>query len=867
MTATPTPPSWSRSLLRLAAARLRTPELLDDVDEVFREKLAGAGASKARRWYRAQAWAALWRCRPTVPGGFSLDAKLGLRMLRRYPGLSLVGGLAMAFAIFVGAVTFEFIRQTWPSPQLPLPGGERVIGLRFWDKALNRPLQPTWDDLTLWRTSASSLETIGAYITVARQAEVEAGQVRQEQIALMTPDGFVLAATAPLLGRVFTEEDVSIHGSGLAVIGFQTWRALFDGREDVIGQKVKVGRTWATVVAVMPEGFKFPLNHGFWMPLDRAGAGETPLRTFGRLRENVSLAQAQSELDALAHARPPRPDQPQVGPRIQYYRESLFDVPVTLLIRVLIQQLNFFAGLFVVLVAANIALLMYARAASRERELLVRVSLGASRGRIVTQFLVEAFMVFGIGTLVGLLSAGPGLAAVERRIGEMGGGTSPFWFVASISADTVLYALILMVLAVVLSGGLPALRATEQLSTARINGATSGIGRLHLGGVWSLVIVAQVAATVLFVAGASLMWRQAQRSGAVDAAFPASDYLSVRVAVDPAAPPEERSRRLRLFMEAARGLPTVQAITVADRLPLMTHGSFTATVDNRDHQVSVATVDSRFFDTFRVQTLAGRTLTDSDADRRVVVVDEAFARAALGTADAVGRRVEFPNDDGSGSPISAEIVGVVQSLERDVPGRLYLDDQARPFVYRPLSPSVLPAFLHLAVYAPSALGTLPVTLRTLAAEHDDVLMVQEVEPLDTVVRAEAAFWQLWAELILLTSLVALVLALAGIYAVMSFTVTRRTREIGIRLALGARNHTLIVDVLRGPIRQVITGLFLGSVTVVAMFSLVVGGVSLVDVLALALFGGAVAIICSLACAGPVRRALDVQPTTALASGD
>ena len=136
-----------------------------------------------------------------------------------------------------------------------------------------------------------------------------------------------------------------------------------------------------------------------------------------------------------------------------------------------------------------------------------------------------------------------------------------------------------------------------------------------------------------------------------------------------------------------------------------------------------------------------------------------------------------------------------------------------------------------------------------------------------MVRAEAAFWQLWAELILLTSLVALVLALAGIYAVMSFTVTRRTREIGIRLALGARNHTLIVDVLRGPIRQVITGLFLGSVTVVAMFALVVGGVSLVDVLALALFGGAVAIICSLACAGPVRRALDVQPTTALASGD
>lgn len=861
------PPRWSRQLLALAAKRLQTPDLVDDVDEVFDSRVAARGLVAARRWYRAQVRAALWRCLPGLPSGLSLDARLGLRMLRRYPGLTLVGGLAMAFAIFVGAVTFEFIRQTLPGRDLPIPDGDRVVGLRLWDRAANRPVQPTWADITIWRQSASSIQHLGAYLTVTRQVEGQNGQGRHESIALMTPEGFELAGMSPVVGRTFTARDVSEHGGALIVIGHQVWQTLFDGRPDVVGQTVTVGRVRATVMGVMPAGFKFPLNHSFWMPLTREAAGDTPLRTFARLDEGRSIAHGQEELEALLTALPSHQARPDLRPRVQFYRESLFDTPLTLLIRVLTQQLNIFAGLFVTLVAANIALLMYARAASRERELLVRVALGASRRRIVTQFLVETSFLFGGATLLGLATAGPGLGLIERRIHDMGGGTSPFWFSASVSGDTVVYALILMLFAVLLSGGLPALRATAQLSTARINGATSGAGRLHLGGIWRLVIVGQVAATVLFVAGATLMWRQANRSGSVDAAFPASDYQSVRIGIDRSAPAAEQARRLRLMTETTAQVPGVRAVTLADRLPMMTHGAYSVDVGGRAGSVSMARVDARFFEVFGAPLVSGRLLTDADAGHSAVVVDEAFVRDLIGPGDALGRQIVISSTDEGGPSEAVSIVGVVRSLEHDRPGRLYLDDQARPFIYQLLDTRTLPSVVHMAVHVPQPIASFAASLRGLAVEHDDLLELQEIESLDTVVRAEAAFWRLWAELIVLTSVVTLVLALAGVYAVMSFTVTRRTREIGIRLALGARSHRLVFDVLRSPIRQVGAGLVFGSAAVSGLCALAIGGLSAVDVVALGVFGLVVAMVCAVACVGPISRVLSVQPTTALASGD
>jgi predicted permease len=791
--------------------------------------------------------------------GLSLDTRLGFRMLRRYPGLTFVGGLAMAFAIFVGAALFEFIRQTLPGQDLPIPHGDRVVGVRLWDRSASVPVPLTGAQIEHWRRSLTSVELLGGFSGATKPVSSENGQSRVEEVAVMSPAGFTLAGTAPLMGRVFTDQDLDRGDIAVAVISSTTWKTMFDGSADALGQRLRVGEEWVTVIGVMPDGFKFPINHSLWLPLDARRAGGT-FRAFGRLREGVTLEQAEREMLALAPGLPASATNPHLKPLVQWYRASLFDRPLTLLLRVLVQQLNAFAGLFLMLVTANIALLMFARAATRERELVVRSALGAGRRRIVMQFLVEAMTLFGIAAVIGLAATGPGLAWIERRIGDMGGGISPFWFSPTVSLETAVYAGILTVAASLMAGGIPALRATRQLGTSRLQEAGGGAGRLQLGGIWTAVVIAQVAATVIFTAGALLMWRQARLSGSIDANFVAADYVDLYVGA-------ERFERLRALQVGLQRFPGVAGVTMADRLPLMPSGGTVVEVEGSSARVTVSmpVVDVGFFDVFRAPLLSGRGFIEADRGHATgVVVDQAFANAVLGGRSAVGHRVRVAADATDAVPGPwLEIIGVVRSLEPEPTRGLYLDDQKRPSVYSVVDPANLPAHMHVAMHIPGVDSGTLLAIRQRVSAADASITVHQVQTLDRAVSAESAFWRFWAELVLIASVVTFLLALAGIYAVMSFTVTRRTREIGIRMALGAGNARVALEVLRGPLQQVGVGIVLGCVIVTALYWTVTGQVAHVEFGALALFAVCIALVCALACLEPARRALNVQPSRSL----
>ncbi len=793
-------------------------------------------------------------------------------MLRRYPGLTLVGGLAMAFAIFVGSALFEFINQTLPDRTLPIPRGEQVVGLRLWNRDANRPHPPELEDVRHWSTHLTTVELTGGFATGTRTIATSTGATSQVQAALMSPSGFEIAGVRPQVGRVFTEEDVQPGAAPVAVIGASTWRTLFDGRPDVTGQLITVGDAVATVIGVMPDGFKFPVNHGFWMPLNPRGPPVAGLRGFGRLADGVSIEQAEAELVSLGRGvTSPAADAPTLRPTIQWYRESMFDVPVTVLLVTMVQQLNLFAALFLLLVAANVALLMFARAAARERELVVRSALGASRRRIVVQFLVEALTLFGVAAVLGLVAAGPGLAWIERQIAVMGGGTSPFWFSPTVSLETIVYAVALTIVAALAAGGLPALRATRQLGTSRLQEATAGAGRLRLGGIWTVVIVIQVTATVVFTAGTGLMWRQAHRSGAVDATFRASEYIAITLETDATLPGAERLERMESLVESLSREPGVAAATVAQRLPLMTHGSQVVEVEGRTtHEVSMPQVGHGFFKTFGSPVIAGRDFSAGDqrAPANTAIVDAAFVAEALGGDSALGRRLRLVDPGGQTPPGDwLTIVGVAPTLQTHRTGALVLDNQLRPFVYRPFDATDPPRIVTVAVHVPTAIATSQGHLRLATTRAAAGLTVLDVQPLDQVVSTEAAFWQLWARLLLMISVVALVLALAGIYAVMSFTVTRRTREIGIRMALGARGGRVALEVLRHPLRQVGVGLTAGCSVVLSLFVWVRGNITPTELALLTAFGLTLAGVCLLACLGPAHRAISVHPSRSLGSND
>jgi hypothetical protein len=398
------------------------------------------------------------------------------------------------------------------------------------------------------------------------------------------------------------------------VVSDRIWRAAFGGNPGALGRSVQVGNIEASLVGVMPEDFGFPLHHDVWMPLvlDDGLGPVVGARAFGRLSSDASIEQAQAEAAALTTRidRPAQSRDRRLTTQVLSYRESLFDRPLSLLMRAIILQLNIFAALFLVLVAANVALLMFARAAAREREFVVRTALGASRGRIATRLFVEALALSSVATMVGLAATGPGLNWLAGQMTAMGGGTPPFWYVPQVSPVTAIYAGLLAVLAAIVAGVVPALKATGRNVTARLGQAGPGGCGLRFGGIWTAVTITQIATTVIFSAGASLMVRQAWRTASVDAPFAAADYLSMRVELDRDVVVGASFRTiLREFQRRVADDPMVANVTIADGLPVLPHPALLVELEaivtgagqapDDATVVSRNAVDENFFRTFR----------------------------------------------------------------------------------------------------------------------------------------------------------------------------------------------------------------------------------------------------------------------------
>ena len=829
-----------------------------------------------------------------------LDVKLGMRMLVRYPGLTLVGGLAMAFAIFVGAGTFHFINQLL-HPTLPLPAGERIVGLRYWDRATNDVVFPRTDDFEAWRAQLRTVVSVSAFRTEERTLVVEGRSGEPLQLAAITPDGFGVARTVPLLGRALTEADAAPGAPPAIVIGHDVWQSRFDGDPAILGRAVRLRGVVTTVVGVMPAGFGFPRDHEAWVPLDlrdpRAGTEPGDLRVFGRLAPGVRREEAQAELRALA-ARSAR-DLPQryrhLDAQVLPFPESLSGLQLGAGVRAMIYQLNVYAVLFLVLVSANVALLMFARTATREREIIVRTALGASRGRIVAQLFLEALVLASLASLVGLAATTPALAWIERTLVSIG-GPMPFWFAPTVSTTTAVYAALLAVLSAVVAGVVPAMKATSNSARSRLNAIGAGAGGLRLGGIWTVVVVTQIAATVAFTGVAYMLARQANRIATVDTHFPAEQYLGVRIEMDrpagaqPDDPSDREFRRLyaahvRELGRRVAGQSGVAGVTLSERLPVKSHATAFVEVEDTEsrrprtplsagadsvrarHEIFSGAIDLAFLDVFRAPILAGREFDARDLDpgARTVVVTASFVEDILGGRPAVGRRIRYVTRDAADPGPWHEIVGVVRDLVADRTRSLDIYAPPKTRVYHPLDPIGAGTYpVHLVAHVRTDPGGLVPTLHRLAESISPALRIHEPMTLDRANSDLARIWRLYADMILAVSGIALFLSLAGIYAVMSFTVARRTREIGVRVALGARPARVVVEIFRSPFVQVASGIAIGCLLVAALVWMMTSGrATLRDSALLLAWAGGMIAICALACIGPTLRALRVEPARAL----
>jgi predicted permease len=851
----------------------------------------------AERKYKAETRNARWMS--WVPG-MSLDFKLGVRMLRKYPGLTLVGGLAMAFGIWIGTATFELVGLV-AFPSLTLPGGDRIVQVRLWDAEASQTEPRALHDYEVWREAARSVTDLGAFVDVTRNVLADDGEARPVAVAEITASAFRIAPDAPLLGRTLVAADEAPGAPPVAVLGHDLWRTRFGSRSNIIGRNIRIGEAYATVVGVMPEGFAFPVAHELWTPFKPDVADQAPregpaITIFGRLAPGVTIDAARAELASLgkrAAAELPA-THAHLLPQVKPYARLIVDPkPSDMWLMLAIPG---FAVMLLVLVCSNVALLLFARAATRESELVVRSALGASRGRIVAQLFAEALVLGGVATVVGLAAAKFALDRWGHRYLADNMGRLPFWYDVHLSATTVLYALGLTVLGAAIAGVLPGLKVTHGLGT-RLRNGTAGAG-LRFGGVWTVVIIAQVAVTAAFPAVAYIEQRELWRAEAYDVGFRADQYLGVRLEMDPTASGAsarqadsvQHARFGAALEEVRRRLtaePGVAGVTFVDELPRMPHSDGHVEIEDasvaqapvavanspavRDslRWVGVASIDPSYFDVLEAPLLAGRAFHSDDATSgaRVAIVDEVFVKQLLQGRNAVGRRIRFYETVGRGTDAKevpgpwVQIVGVAKDL-----GITSLTSRNRdPGVYLPV-PLASSGPLYMAVHTRGDPISLLAQVRAITMAVDPSLRLSEPQRLSEASSGVLWFLTLWIRITVVLTAIALLLSLAGIYAVMSFTVARRTREIGIRVALGASSRRMVASIFKRPLIQVSVGVVLGSVLAgLLLVGTEMGGgtVSPTGVGVMLLYALVILGVCLLACVVPTRRALAVEPMEAL----
>lgn len=548
----------------------------------------------------------------------------------------------------------------------------------------------------------------------------------------------------------------------------------------------------------------------------------------------------------------------------------------------------FFIVMLVGVVCCTVALLLFARAASRESEIIVRSALGASRRRIVTQLFAEALVLAGVSAVIGVAMAQLTLARLGRPYLEMNYGRLPFWYDFDLSPVTIAWAVLLAVLGAVIAGVMPGRKITRGLGT-RLRAGTAGGGGVSFGGVWTAVIVTQVALTVAFPAVVLLVHSEAKRIESYDIGFRAQEYLGVKLGIDgppvatldSAATAELRARfgaSLEALRQRLEGEPGIAGVTFVDRLPADYHIERRLEVvslpGTPSFEVATAAIPPSYFDVLQAPVRSGRAFNSADlsSDARVVIVDQGFADVVMPGRNPVGHRVRISKgrmlDSNSAQLPWYEIVGVVKEL-----GMASMTQRDRAAgVYLPLIPGSRGA-LSMIVRGRGDPLTVAPRIRELATSVDPTLRIEEMTRLDQVKNPLLWFLWLWMRITIGLTAVALLLSLAGIYAVLSYTVARRTREIGVRVALGASARGVITSIFRKPLTQVVLGVVAGT-TLIALaaigmqrtteFSaieprgLTAGEIAMLIGYAILMVG-----VCMLACVVPTIRALRVQPTEAL----
>ena len=867
------------ALVLRAVARLliRGPEasyVLSDLGDAFdRDIKAGLPHFRAQRRYATNAVASAIS---VLAARFSdaslrfswLDVKLGVRMLLKYPALTIVAIFALAVGIPVGLAPMHAADAL--GANLPEDPDGRIRMLRYWNVGLMVPAPTTLDDADRWRTSLSSFESIGASRIGTYNVEFAGTEIPMPGAEVTAPT-FSMLAVPPVRGRVLRAEDERPGGPDVVVISESMARSLGTAAVDLLGTSIRIGGIPHDVIGVMPEAFRFPWNQQVWLPLRHAlkpeGPSEgLPVTIYGRLADGASADSAQAELTAVHIAlAAERPDiYGRLNPEVVPTSFMAFGFPKGGL-RAL-PEFAMIQGLMLIpllIACVNIGLLIFARTATRTSEFAVRTALGASRGRILTQVFTESLVLAIEATGLGLLLLN---LLPERILNAFKFIPMPYWLTPELSGATILRALGLACASAVIAGVIPVVRTTSRSILQSLQRASSQRSGTRFGLTSSVMIVADVAVAVAAFGFAIGIGHRVAITFANESTdgIKADRYLAVTMTMAGG----ESGAAQDALVERLKSEPGVRAVAVGTMLPRMDHDMRVVEIEGEEvadgHRVRRASVVPGFFEALGAPILAGRAFDGRDVigSPRTVIVNTSFVENVLGGRSAIGRRLRYRADSNSTPGPWQEIVGVVGHL-----GMRSLTPDRDDGIYEALVPGSVPR-VRLAIETNGEPMALAPRVHEIAREIDARMVIASPTTLDRVFEGD---WYIMTAVVGGVALlvgVLLALAASGLYAIMSFTIAERTREIGIRIALGADRRSIAMQVARRAIIQIAIGVALGLPLAASVFlemqeQSAAPSAWLAVGLALAQGVGILLFVALAACLVPTRRALRISPVEVL----